>query len=880
MGSHEDPGAASFGAVLRRYRERALVSQEQLAERSGLSARAIRELELGRTRRPHGSSVRLLADALRLGGPERETFEAAARADGNGARAAAAVAADRDRPPPERAKADQAKADQRVGGGVTGRLSRPAQLPADVADFTGREALTTRLRMLLDNRSGPGPAGDGDAVTVVVVTGPGGVGKTALAVHVAHRVRDLFPDGQLWVDLGGAGPFPLDPGEVLDRFLRGLGVDRAAVPDGLEERGALYRTLLADQRVLVVLDNAAGEAQVRPLLPGGNRCGVVITSRTLLAGLAGAVGVGLEVLPEAAALELLGRVAGTRRVAAEPDAAEAIVRACGCLPLAVRIAGSRLATRPGWPLARLAARLDDEQRRLNELVAGDLGVRASLALSYRALGDDQRRLLRRVALLDAPDVPAWVGAAVLDRDVAPVETLLDGLVDAHLLTMSGGGRTGQPRYRFHDLIRVFARERAMVEEGEQARHDSLERALGAWLALAEEANRRLPYGLLDMRRCPAPRWRPPGPQSVPEALVADPPGWFEAERAALLAGIRQADRAGLDPLVWGLAGTLTGFLALRSDFAAWRESHERGLAAARRSEDRWGQGVLLRGLGQLHADQNRSAETLDLNQQALDAFRQTGDRHGEASALLTLGACHRAHGRFDQALDCLGGALREFAAGGDRHGEAAARFEVANVHLDQGRWDPAEVDLRRAIRLFAEHGDHSGEAHALRRLGVLHLRQGHPQPARRCLDRALESFRALGNRLDAAYVLQNLGELALRGGDLSGARTWFAEALTVWSEFGDDYGQALTLRGLGDLSVAMAAFDEAERYFEGALAVFRRIRLPLSEARTLSSLGDALAAAGRTTAAESAWRAALTLFHQLGAPEAASLATRTGLDRG
>jgi tetratricopeptide (TPR) repeat protein/transcriptional regulator with XRE-family HTH domain len=864
------PARTPFGVVLRRYRERALVSQEQLAERSGLSSRAIRNLESGRTRRPHGSSVRLLADALGLGDGERAAFEATARAARTGAEAA--VDGGQPRADGGRAPADRLSEGRTAGGAVPDRLARPAQLPADVVDFTGREVLTAYLCRLLAR--GAGRAGSGDcagAVTVVAVTGPGGVGKTALAVHVAHRLRERFPDGQLWVDLGGAGPSSLDPAEVLDRFLRALGVEGAAVPDGLHERGALYRTLLADRRLLVVLDDAAGEAQVRPLLPGGAGCGVVVTSRVRLAGLAGVVGVGLEVLDEAAALELLGRIAGERRVTAEPDAAEAIVRACDCLPLAVRIAGSRLATRPTWPLARLAGRLADEQRRLNELVAGDLEVRASLALSYRALSDGQRLLLCRLAMLDAPDLPAWAAAAVMDREVAEVEPLLEALVDAHLLAVSGGP-PGAPRYRFHDLVRVFARERTLADDPGQAGHDSLARALGGWLALAEAAKRRLPYGSLDLRRCPAPRWRPAG---SPDPLVADPLGWFEAERAALLAGIRQAERAGLDALAWGLAAALTGFLSLRRDFAAWRETHELSLAAARRAGDRWGQGVLLRGLGQLHADQNRPDETFECMQQALAAFRQTGDRRAAASALLTLGASHRAHGRFEQARDCLGEALDDLVACGDRHAEASARYEVANVHLDQGRWDAAEDHLRRAIALFAEHADNFGEAHALRRLGVLHLRQGRPGPAGRCLDRALERFRTLGNQLDAAYVLQNLGELALRRGDLAAARRRFTEAMRVWAEFGDDYGRALTLRSLGELSAASAAFDQAERYLEQALAVFRAIRLPLSEARTLSSLGDARAAAGRSDAAESAWRSALALFQQLGAPEAAILAART-----
>jgi hypothetical protein len=373
-----------FGALLRTYRERGLLSQEQLGERSGLSARTIGDLERA-VRRPRGGSVRLLADALGLVESERERFEDAARglSPGGG-------------PPPQPVPCLPAPA-------------APHQLPPDVADFVGRAELVAQLRgWLACWPDGVATKANGTAVPVAAVSGKAGVGKSALALHVAHQLAAVFSDGQLYASLGGAdvaGTAPREPAEVLGWFLRALGVDGGAVPAGLEERAALYRSRLAGRRVLVVLDDAADQAQVRPLLPGGPGCAVLITSRARLAGLAGARLVHVDVLDTGQAVALLARIAGSGRVAAEPAAATAIVAACGWLPLAVRIAGARLAARPHWPLCRMASLLADERGRLDELAHGDLEVRASLSLSYQALGQRQRRLFRRLGLLDAPDGP-------------------------------------------------------------------------------------------------------------------------------------------------------------------------------------------------------------------------------------------------------------------------------------------------------------------------------------------------------------------------------------------------------------------------------------------------------------------------------------------
>ncbi|MGH8933057.1 MAG: AfsR/SARP family transcriptional regulator [Egibacteraceae bacterium] len=350
----------------------------------------------------------------------------------------------------------------------------PAQLPPDIADFTGRTKDTGMVCDLLrSNREARAPS---TAVVVSVVTGKAGIGKTALAVHVAHRLRGRFPDGQLYVDLRGTESLPLDPGDALVRFLLLLGVEKAVVPDGVEERSALYRTQLAGRQVLVLLDNAVTEAQVRPLLPGSGSCGVIVTSRARLTGLDGARTADLDVLESGQAVELLGRIAGPERVAVAPEAARMIVRLCDHLPLAVRIAGTRLATRPYWPLARLAERLTDERRRLDELTIGDRAVRPGLAHSYQQLTEDQRRCFRRVGLLATPTFTSRAAAALLEVPLSTAEELLDGLVQVQLLGIARRARGGHVRYRVHGLPRAYARERAETEDSTFDRDAALTRA--------------------------------------------------------------------------------------------------------------------------------------------------------------------------------------------------------------------------------------------------------------------------------------------------------------------------------------------------------------------------------------------------------------------
>jgi NB-ARC domain len=379
-------------------------------------------------------------------------------------------------------------------------------------------------------------------VVVSAVAGQAGIGKSALAIHVAHQLRDRFPDGQLYVNLRGAQQRPLPATLVLGRFLRALGVDGAAIPWDGEEREALYRAWLADRRVLVVQDNAAGEAQVRPLLPGTPGCGVLVTSRARLAGLEGARLIDLDVLEELQALELLGRIVGVERVAAEPAAAAQIVGFCGRLPLAIRVAGARLAARPGWPLAQLAELLADARRRLDYLAAGDLEVRASLALSYQALTGEQQRALRLLGLLDTGDFSAWLAGPLLGVGYDQAEELVEGLADAQLLDLAAVDPTGASRYRFHDLVRLYARERAVAEDGPEQRRVAVGGVTAGWLALAEQADARLPVTANVVSFGGAARWLLP--RVLVERLLADPLAWFELERANLLAAVELAVAAG------------------------------------------------------------------------------------------------------------------------------------------------------------------------------------------------------------------------------------------------------------------------------------------------------------------------------------------------
>jgi tetratricopeptide (TPR) repeat protein len=841
-------GPMDFGALLRTYRERGLLSQEQLGERSGLSARTIGDLERA-VRRPRGGSVRLLADALGLVEWERERFEDAARRLSLGGG-----------PPPQPVPCLPAPA-------------APHQLPPDVADFVGRAELVAQLRgWLACWPDGVTTKANGTAVPVAAVSGKAGVGKSALALHVAHQLAAVFSDGQLYASLHGAdvaGTAPREPAGVLGWFLRALGVDSGAVPAGLEERAALYRSRLAGRRVLVVLDDAADQAQVRPLLPGSAGCAVLITSRARLAGLAGARLVHVDVLEAGQAVALLARIAGSGRVEAEPAAATAIVAACGRLPLAVRIAGARLAARPHWPLGRMASLLADERGRLDELVHGDLEVRASLSLSYQGLGQRQRWLFRRLGLLDAPDAPAWVAGALLDRPVGEGEALLEDLVEAQLVDVATRDAIGRARYRLHDLVRLFARERAHAEEPVGQRQAALQRAFEGWLVLAERADRKLPVGSLIGDGGATAGWRPE--QAVADELLDDAWAWMEAEQAAVLSAVRQA--SSLDPaaestreakrlpeLAWRLAGAATGFQWLRGCGDDYRRACDLALRGARRAGIGRGAAWMLAALAWVAVDRMRFEEAMALAEQARRLHRQVGDRRGEAYALLKAGHAHEHCGRLDEAVSQLERAGRLYDELGDDHGRAWVLHTLGRIHRKQGRLTEAATELEQTLTTSHRVGDRRTEATALQELGLVYHSLEQPGRATALLLQSMQLCRESGDRLGEGFALQDLGGVQLHQGAYQEAASTLEQALDIFRRLGASRTEATVLRSLGELHHGQGRLRQATSCLDAAVVIQRQLGLMPRLARTLTALAKVQAATGDHVAARRSRREARGLF--------------------
>ncbi|HEY8504467.1 MAG TPA: tetratricopeptide repeat protein, partial [Gemmataceae bacterium] len=549
------------------------------------------------------------------------------------------------------------------------------------------------------------------------------------------RVADRFPDGQLYVNLHGAtqGLEPLDPLEALSRFLRALGLHQSAIPATLEEAAARYRSVLADRRILVLLDNARDSTQVRPLLPGTATCGVLITSRTPLWDLDGAHHVRLGVLSPAEGMALLTRLAGPARIAAEPDAAAQAAQACGYLPLALRIVGARLAARPTWTVRVLADRLADQHRRLDELALRDLAVRASFQVSLQSLpaGTDLvvqglARAFCLLALLDGPDFGLPVAAALLGQPPAATEAALERLVDEQLIEQPRPGR-----YRFHDLLGLFAREQARQWEPAAERQAAHLRALRFYLATAERAS-----GLL----APGDRLRsgsgsaPGAPSGLPLRTMEEALAWLDTERANLMAAARQAASGPADAaaLVPRLAMALYWFFRMRWHLHDWEAVNLLALQVTRRLGDRHGEGQILNDLGVMYSQSSRLHDALDALTKSLRLRREVGDRRGEGMTLSSLGAVYGDLRRLDAAIACLELSCKIQRASGDRHAEAVALNNLGISYMDAGRLEDALACHERSLALRRELGDRYGEALDLVAIGDIHRRLGHLDEAARC----------------------------------------------------------------------------------------------------------------------------------------------------
>ncbi|SFI60556.1 NB-ARC domain-containing protein [Amycolatopsis sacchari] len=782
----QDPGTGpdatpAFGRLLLRHRRAAGLTQAELAKASGMSERALRDLERGRAQAAQRRSADALADALRLTGADRARFLATAR-DG-------------------RRRSPRAPAAPVVG-----------ELPPPVPDLRGREAELARLRedALADSPSG----------VVLSIIGHPGVGKTTLAVAAAHALRDRFPDGCFALDLRGLADQPLSSREALEQLLRALGVPPQQIPAAGVEQQHLFRSLLAGRRVLVLLDNAADEAQVRPLLAASPGCLTLITCRRALAGLEAARWVWLEPLADADATALLAGIAGPERVAAEPEAAAELVALCGNLPLAVRIAGTRLATRPQWSIAYLVGQLRDASTRLSSLSAGDLQVRSAFEMSYRRLSPAARLVFRRLAAIPGADFAADLAAIAAGLPVAEVGEHLDELVDANLVLAAAA----PGRYRFHDLIRIFARERLEAEEKPHDREALSEATLRHLLGTATAAARLF----------------------YPDRLTAEPfasrreaAEWLDTEASNWLAAQRAAAQTGRHREVLELARAVHWYSDGRTQERPWHEIFALGLAAARALGDRSGEAAMLNSLGWARyfclADNEGG---LALHREALGIAVETGDRREQAWALgylaavrlrlgqpaealdhaeravalaedldfwlgqgtirNVLGSILRAQGRADEALAVHRAVLADVEAHYARANPEARRFfratTLLNLGLDlseAGQWAPAARTLREARALFRQGGFPIEEAFAALNEGRARREVGQLALAGVCLELALTAFTGVPLRWQRARTLAELTTLYVVTGNPTAAGDSRRKALALCEELGTTQALAL-----------------------------------------------------------------------------------------
>ncbi|MFJ2596346.1 AfsR/SARP family transcriptional regulator [Streptomyces erythrochromogenes] len=712
------------------------------------------------------------------------------------------------------ADADLARAEDPAPAATAAHV-RPAQLPATVPDFTGRSSFVHELGTILS-----GGAQD-QVMAVSALAGIGGVGKTTLAVHVAHAARPHFPDGQLYVDLQGTDARPAEPEAVLGSFLRALGTPDTAIPDSPAERAALYRSTLDGRRVLVLLDNARDAAQVRPLLPGTAGCAALVTSRVRMAGLAGAHLVDLDVMSPDEALQLFTRIVGEERVRAERQAALDVVGACGFLPLAIRIAASRLAARRTWTVSVLAAKLGDERRRLDELQAGDLAVKATFELGYGQLEPAQQRAFRLLGLADGPDISLSAAAAVLDLPEYDTEDLLEALVDCSLLESAAPGR-----YRFHDLVRLYAR--ACAERDEQPpseREAALDRLLDFYLATAsgvyalERPGDRLPAHLSDTH--------------YPGLVFAEPRAaldWLHTEAGPLLACVRQASVRGGDSPVLRRAVDLLWAAKDLAESGANSKQYESAATALR------------------------------------DAAQAAKDPYAEGRARTTLTNVHLVAGRFAEADDEARQATALAREAGDPLPSCWAPNDRGIIALYEGRHADGERYLLQAIQNFRADGNNVGEASALCNLSRIHVELGRLTSAIDLAQQGIAIYDRMGLSLRLANGRYALGIALTQAGRLGEALAQLTEALALFHDNRQPLWEGVTHFRLAVAHLAARRPTLAAAHAEQAIAL-RGIGGEWRRATVLTVLGKALRRLGQTDRARACWRDAETVFKQLGSAE-------------
>jgi tetratricopeptide (TPR) repeat protein len=725
----------------------------------------------------------------------------------------------------------------------------PAQLPADAAGFVGRESVLSHLDALTG-------AGGGAVVPVLALTGTAGVGKTALAVHWAHRARSRFPDGQLFVNLRGyASEPPLRPVDALGGVLRALGVPASQVPDDLHEAAAMYRTLLAGRRMLVLLDNARNPEQVRPLLPGAPGSAVLVTSRDQLLGLLardGAHGIGLDVLTTAEAQALLLTALGERRVRAEAQAATDLARACGLLPLALRIAAANLLGRPGEPITDYLRRLTGTDRLSGLEVDGDpeTAVRRAFELSYRALPASAQRTFRLLGLVPGSDLAEAAVPALTGEPAADAAHTVALLHSAHLLARPASGRVA-----LHDLLRCYAVERGTAEN-DPAERDTAVHGLYAWYeANASAASQRL---YPERLRLPAQYRQVTAKfESVGAALT-----WLEAERMPVLAAVRHARELGRPDMAWRIADAMRGYASQCLPTLSWVEMSEAAIEAAEAAGDPYGRAAGHLSMAEARwrqGDYDAAAESYHVLAEVSRAAGWTG---GEAAAEGNLGTVCRLTGRLDDAVAHLSRSLLLDERTNRVVGRAATLGSLGVVYRERGDLEAAVEHLQRARELFRDAGSLGGEAIAVDNLGETYLAQGRVDDAQESLEWALSAFHQLGSRVNEAVALRGLASAALLAGDLPEALRQAERAHRLSTETPDQRVQIDVLNTLGAVKGALG-HDDAAALYQQALRLARTTGIRYPEAEALVGLAELRHRSGDADA--SSWaRQALSLTERCG----------------
>jgi tetratricopeptide (TPR) repeat protein/transcriptional regulator with XRE-family HTH domain len=770
------------GRWLQRRRQAAGLTQEDLAERSGLSVRTVRNCERGAFR-PHLRSLRLMAAALdvpqsvlgELCAADRESWSA-----GAGSRQWPAEWL-------EDGSLEGTAHSEGLGPAGSQEPVRPRQLPPSVAHFAGRAAELATLDHWLGCGSGGGAR---DAMVISAIGGMAGVGKTALALHWAHRVADEFPDGQLYVNLRGYDPDgqPAVAETVLPRFLDALGAAPDRIPSDLDGQMNLYRSLLAGRRMLIMADNARDAAQVRPLLPGSPGCLVLVTTRSPLTGLAAADGarvLNLEVLTPAEAAELLSARLGAGRVAAEPGAVADLIQWCGHLPLALAIAAAR-ASASNWPLAHLAAELRDGQERLSALEAGDAtaDLRSVFSWSYRKLSPGAARMFRLLGIHPGPDISVAAAASLADLPTRGAQLMLGELAAVSLISEWAPGR-----YSLHDLVRAYSADLAQAEEAKEDFHAAVRRTRDHYLHTANAAARFLSSGTEIVPTQPS--CLGVAPEVIPDSGHAM--SWFEAEHQVALAVVAQATGQDCDDLARQLPWALTPFL---DRAGLWHEAitcQNTALACAERLGDLTGQARTHLDLGCAHFHLGHARDAHAHFAAAAALSHRVNDQRGEASAWLGFSLACDSPGQLAESLSSSLRALALAKTTKDLMLQARASNNAGYLYALQGDLEQGMAHCQQALNLHREIGEPFPEAFTWDSLGYIHLGLGDHRQAADSYRRAIALFRQTAAPYLAAESLARLGDVHAAAGDLQQALETWRQALVILDSV--DHPDASQIRG-------------------------------------------------------------------------------------